>query len=1180
MKRTGSLLLFTLLTMILTLLIGPTSPTAKAQSGEQVLLGGTTPITMLSEGVTSYDMVPPVIIWNDSYSCNLVPTIAAPQEYDEPEIISRIPTYRGLVRELFRQGHDDPDECNPYKIHSNIVFDGEYVYWADDSGLVRLPETANVGDAPEHVASVAKSTRNDNKVELVDGGDHIYAITYAGTDVSSLWQIRKADGVWQLVDHFVGGSDPHNVSFDGDYFYWMRGGFLFKGDPINLSYGFIGVNVTGYYAEGHRISCRNTCVESHYVFIAQGDTVIRYNNLNSSTTTGIYNSVTSDYTIYDLVTGAGFLFILEYKSEGEPITLEHTYHLVRTGRSGGDWGYIYDQVIGTLEPVLINLRTDKNHVYWQETNKLLKLPQNAEALPYINLSISETEVTQGVKSTVNFLPLIRGKRTFIRVVPQADGEAVDWVTAHLQLFDDDDQPMGDVLLPINGMYQKVEPAPAGMVLDTQFLFEVPGSLVDGSNFRYEVTLNPYNEPPELDSERADNVVSGFRSLVPSPKLTLDMFYLSYTFNDTTFSNFPNMPLTIMWINQAYPLAEGADYYEFIPHSLNWGNALGLRVAQIHPDCAMYTSKNKNKCASDYAYNQLHFIHSLMNSDHVFYGLIPDGAGFVRGRGGDGVAVGPAGTSTWGWDFDGAYTDWYTGHEVAHAIGLSHPVPGSDECGHSATDTNYPHADAQIGPGGNQVTGLRRYTGSFDMVYELYSDDDWHDMMSYCPQQWISDYSFERLRTFLNQNQKRPSTVAGAGTELLGIFGVLHPDTQVANIQVLQQFDSGATIPLLVAGDYAIRLLNGQGSVLAEYAFTPHEGEAGESLNFGQIVNWVAGTKTIQIVELTSDDVWAETAVSANPPQVSNVHLFNQPNPVTGEVTLQWTAVDPDNDPLTFDIFYSVDGGTTLQPVVLGVSGNNAQIDTSTLAGGSGIFRVSANDGVHMQTADSPAYDVAEKMPIPTILSPVDGAMFQWGQTIELNGYAFDYEDGTLPAASLRWRVNGKQVGHGASIGVNDLLVGDNEIALIALGSRQDTASTTIHITVHDDLTLSGPDLAVGPTTVHWHVAAGETAVQQQEITIANAGTGDLNWQASESADWLTANISSGTTPAILTLSADPDGLEDGEHKTTNLIIRGYGDNNRVIETAVIPVAISAGNIWANPIITHESRLYLPMVIRH
>ena len=269
MKRIGLLLALFIVTLILP---GPLpSPTAVVQADPLVVLGGTPPVTMVDDGVTSYDMEPPVIVWNDSYSCNIEPAkVQAPQDYDEPEYIYRMPTYRGYTREIFKQEHSDPDECNPYKVLSNVVFDGQDIYWTDETGLVRLPQTANVGDAPELVSTVAQSNRNDDKVEIADGGDFIYAITYIGTNSSRLYKISKANGISQIVDTMNGATDAYDLSFDGDYFYWIFGGSLYKGDPDTLTYGFITIPVTAYYSEGLRTSCRTTCSSTHYVFIARG----------------------------------------------------------------------------------------------------------------------------------------------------------------------------------------------------------------------------------------------------------------------------------------------------------------------------------------------------------------------------------------------------------------------------------------------------------------------------------------------------------------------------------------------------------------------------------------------------------------------------------------------------------------------------------------------------------------------------------------------------------------------------------------------------------------------------------------------------------------------------------------------------------------------------------------------
>jgi len=264
---------------------------------------------------------------------------------------------------------------------------------------------------------------------------------------------------------------------------------------------------------------------------------------------------------------------------------------------------------------------------------------------------------------------------------------------------------------------------------------------------------------------------------------------------------------------------------------------------------------------------------------------------------------------------------------------------------------------------------------------------------------------------------------------------------------------------------------------------------------------------------------------------------------------------------------------------MGLTGSSASIDTSTLSGGDGIFRVSANDGVHTQTANSPTYQMADKPPVPIILSPADGSTYQWGQTVDLFGEAVDFQTGMVDESDLRWWVNGEQVGSGSIVSINNWLVGENEIQLVAVSSRQLTASTTIHITVHDNLALPGPDLAVGPTAVGWHVAAGETAVQSRQLAILNVGGGDLRWEASENADWLTLSTDAGDTPQTIILSAMPGGLGGGQQLVTTLTIRGYNSEDNLVETAVVPITLSAGNTWQTGPGISPSSIYLPVIFK-
>src|SRR5206468_3482505 len=87
----------------------------------------------------------------------------------------------------------------------------------------------------------------------------------------------------------------------------------------------------------------------------------------------------------------------------------------------------------------------------------------------------------------------------------------------------------------------------------------------------------------------------------------------------------------------------------------------------------------------------------------YFGLVDDAGGtcFMRGLASgvpttapdpSTVASGPTGSNTWGWDTDGSYGDWYTGHELGHTFGRLH----AEFCG--ATDGGpYPFPAGQLSP---------------------------------------------------------------------------------------------------------------------------------------------------------------------------------------------------------------------------------------------------------------------------------------------------------------------------------------------------------------------------------------------------------------------------------------------------------------------------------------------------
>ncbi len=993
----------------------------------------------------------------------------------------------------------------------------------------------------------------------------------------------------------------------------------------------IATGVTGYYAEGRRLAfCTINpvkCIFSNNVYVAKGRQIFIYSNNNNTLGSAIYTSSDTTASIYDLVTDFSKLFFFEDRTipcSEQFCFPSHTFVLNRTGRGGGA-----ADALSTYGPNFFtgpdNLHTDGAYLFWQQEDTVQRLPNDATALPQINMRVTGMEITQGIQNLSNSVLLIKNRRTFVRVYVKSDGSAVSGVSAELTAVNLEKGP----LLPVNsvGTHITVRQNPNRADINQSFLFELPWNWTQGSNLTLRATLNPYKVP--LEPNYNDNTASTTVHFSNSPTLSTEFFRLNYTIGGTTYRPriVDDVLKTYSWILRAYPLG-GAIGDKFRPRlwDVDGGTRLGNWVNRSSPDCkAAYPNPKDDVslCASYYTNGWLFYyriatmfgiLNVGLNTNSFYYGMISDKSNnFPRGQAMYAkTSVGPAGTPCnpfglgCGWDTDGTYTDWYAGHEMGHSLGRAHPKAGSDDpstpnvtenCGHSRSDLSYPYgntttARAPIGPANGSMEGFDTGDAGFGIPPAVLPSSVWNDVMSYCSDQWVSDYTYTGMYNYMLAH---PSEVAAAAMpaatgDFLAVSGVINPEAHTAGFNFIRRLNSVVNIPTLTPGEYAIRLLDAQGKALKTYPFTPEQQQEAPGLAFSQVVNFAAGTRTIQIVHISDDKVLGSAPVSANPPTIKNVVLQNAPDPVTGVVTLVWTASDPDKDPLTFDVAYSRDNGATFQPVAINLTGSSAKIDTAELGGsGKAILRVTASDGVNSAQADSPVFVMAPKPPQPYILNPADNTHVHFGQLVNFSGVALDVQDGTVAAAKLVWQdAQGNTLGTGPLLSLATLPVGANVISFVATNSVNQTATAKVTVIVDDDLSLPGPTLTVGPGQVDWGISVSVTAAQTAKLTINNAGSGDLNWTASSDQPWLkvsdpSGKVTAGGDPVELTLTADPKDLAANETHAAKVTITKPAGNDGPIQTVVIPVTLAIGDARTvpaiHPVVTSSTATYLPFVTR-
>ncbi len=1181
------------------------------------------PDTLVPSGVSDYSIASPKLFWHTG------PAPCPPHGPTAPtdnfiDQISRVALQGSLPRQLYFQQL----ACDGLagQILSNVVADANYVYFTKSDGLYQLSVNANVGDAPQLMNALVSGY-----AELATDDTYVYVLTSpSSSSGATVNGVRKDNH--ELVSWGAAGAYSSNLqvshgyffatNYSGDFVYWNQSGNLKRLNLNTAGVDTIATNITTYHAEGGRISFSGISLFfTDLVYFstngsATGSALKDYSNVSGSTSGTLYDA--SGDSLYSLTTdGDNVFFLQEHFVPCSPQPCfggSYTDYVVRRGRgSSGNTDILYTSSTSYLNSTERNLQESDTYLFWQSSDAVKRLPKNASALPLTNMRTTALEITQSVQKPDNSVRLIQNKRTFVRMFVQSDGAPVSGVTA---LLYGDTSNCGSVgpLLPVNsvGTNLTVWSSPQRVNLNDSFLFELPWSWTTCGTLSLSAHLNPYHAPPQASYVNNDLSAGPF-SFSVSPRLQVQFIAWQYVL----FNQF-HTPLfirdimeTYSWIRRAYPVNSTTGFSTdpsvgFRPGLWFAGDdTLGAKVLGTDPSCQdLYwkDSKNvwhddRNLCASRYTNQQMVQMRAEngMPSSLFFYGMLADAKNpsnqwvFPRGQACCGTAVssGPVGADGAGgyfwWNGDGTYGDWYAAHEIGHTLGRAHPVTKGPNaanrmCGQSEDDKNYPYNYAQIGPDDN-TEGFDVGDSSLNQPKRVYPGTQWFDVMSYCAQQWLSDYTYEAMYQYMIAHPSGPLTADRLAAPLLSgdwasLVGTIISGTNSATINQAVHLNTIDALTSLEPGAYAIRLLNGSNTTLANYAFTPDpiDGAPG-LLSFHEIVTMTANTAKVQIVRVADDVVLTSLNVPAHSPAISNVAWVGAPNPVTGTVTLSWNASHPDGLPLKFNLYYYRNGSPLPQPLKLNVTGNSTQIDTAFLGGGTAHIRVIATDGFNTAHADSASFTMANKPPLPIIDTPGTGLHIHYGQLVNFSGEALDYQDGSVSSANLHWSDQHGSLATGAYWSSDSLLVGTHFITLTATNSVGLSASTSITVIVDDDLNLLDPTLTVGPTQLGWTFPTNAAAPRTAMLTIGNAGSGSIAWSASSDVPWLTLDVVTGTTPSTIVVTANPGSIPNGTGVSGHVIVSA----NSLTQTVTIPAGLVVGSLFDQPIAGAPYKIFLPLV---
>jgi hypothetical protein len=370
------------------------------------------------------------------------------------------------------------------------------------------------------------------------------------------------------------------------------------------------------------------------------------------------------------------------------------------------------------------------------------------------------EVTQVVQDMPHTVPLVANKRTEVRAYLSVNSTSPVTVRGILTLS----KPPSTTTTTINSTNTvTINPAQNGQIrpkrenLNLSLNFPVPSSLLAAGQLRATLSIINAGGGPALScSDCATSPITV--QLGNTGPLRVRIIGLRYTTGTPPTTYAPSaldFNLIRSWLGRAYPTAQVNMTQTTVNATNTWPFNCNQANAQISGIRALDVNGGTD-----------HRTH--------YFGLVADGGGFMRGcaAGIPGspdpatVASGPTGPSS-GWDTDGSYGDWYTGHELGHTFGRFHPGSG---CGESSDDPSYPFTSGQLSNADGAFVGFEAGDAAFSIVVASLPGVQWHDVMTYCNNQWLSSYTYTGIRNRLNAEDALPAGPPAPGASAPGSAG--------------------------------------------------------------------------------------------------------------------------------------------------------------------------------------------------------------------------------------------------------------------------------------------------------------------------------------------------------------------------------------------------------------------------
>lgn len=577
------------------------------------------------------------------------------------------------------------------------------------------------------------------------------------------------------------------------------------------------------------------------------------------------------------------------------------------------------------------------------------------------LTCDGMEVVQVVQDLGHTVPLIAGKDTIVRAYLNTGGFASAFSVRGVLMASHSSTSSIWTPIPSLGAAQ-LNPANDGNVsaarIDIQksLNFRLPKELtaegsihlvlkdleatIQGTSFKYSTVSG------------ASQVSVPFQTSGPLRVHAIGLRYHVDADESTKYEpSFLDFALMRSWLGRAYPVAS----VEWSQATIDAPWAWEFRPEQVNA----YLRALRQQDVQNGVDHRTHY-----------YAMVADGGGFLRGLASglpqtpdpSTVACGPAGSNTWGWDNDGSYADWYGSHELGHTFGCFH----AEFCG-AGGGRSFPYPNGQLSNSDLKFVGLDVGDPDRQIPMQALRGDQWHDVMTYCTNQWVSDFTYNNLLkriTLENDLAAGPTPGTSAGptpggsgmsSKQVHVIATVNLTKKTGQIQHVTPTNSGGSRPVDPAPSHVtLRCLRADGTVIAETPaplhLSPCHDDGEDETGIVDAVLPVSQDMTKLELLLNGHvlETYQHKAAPVQSPNNIEAFIPNVPFPAPGKVNLperpviRWNDPNPGvfviGDPIpTYMVQTSIDDGKTWKTVGIGLTNPEVSLDRGMMAGAAKVL---------------------------------------------------------------------------------------------------------------------------------------------------------------------------------------------------------------------------------------------------